>query len=49
MFLDNICGKAAIPPAVISKNRKRIVGGMEVVENAWPWQASIQFNGESMK
>ena len=46
MFADNICGKAAIPPVVITENKKRIVGGMEVVANAWPWQVSIQPSGE---
>ena len=46
---DSICGKSAIPPVTIFENKKRIVGGMEVVANAWPWQVSIQKAGESLK
>ena len=45
-FSDSICGKPAIPPVVISEKKKRIVEGMEVVPNSWPWQVSIQFHGE---
>ena len=49
-FSDNVCGKSAIPPVLNSKNRKRIIGGMEVVANAWPWQAylSLGFYGLSL-
>ena len=43
-FSENICGNAAFPPVLISK---RIVGGVEAVVNAWPWQVSHQRNGES--
>ena len=46
---DSICGKSAIPPVAIFENKKRIVGGMEVVANAWPWQVSLQLCGESLK
>ena len=33
----------------IFENKKRIVAGMEVVANAWPWQVSLQVSGESLK
>ena len=48
-FSDNICGKSAMPPVDIFENKKRIVGGREVVGNAWPWQVSLQLSGESLK
>ena len=40
---DIVCGQSAIPPVVISEKRKRIVGGIEAVANAWPWTVSLQF------
>ena len=47
---DIVCGQSAIPPVVISEKRKRIVGGMEVVANAWPWTVSLQSrNGKNGK
>ena len=46
---DSICGKSAIPSVAIFENKKRIVGGMEVVANAWPWHVSLQISGESLK
>ena len=45
---ESVCGISAIPPVIISKNKKRIVGGKEAVANAWPWQASLQIDGESL-
>ena len=27
---------------------KRIIGGVEAVANVWPWQVSLQRNGESL-
>ena len=44
-FPENICGNAAVPPVLISK---RIVGGVEAVVNAWPWQVSLQRFGKSL-
>ena len=46
---DIVCGQSAITPVVMSEKRKRIVGGMEVVPNAWPWTVSLQTSsvGES--
>ena len=35
-----------IPPVLISK--KRIVGGVGVLANSWPWQVSLQKNGKSL-
>ena len=44
-FSENICGNAAVPPVLISK---RIVGGVEAMVNAWPWQVSLKRFGESL-
>ena len=45
-FSEIICGRSAIPPVLSFENRKRVVGGMEVVQNAWPWQISLRRRGE---
>ena len=45
-FAERMCGLAVIPPILISKNR--IVGGVEVVANSWPWQVSLQRNSKSI-
>ena len=48
IFSKNICGISSISPVLFSKNRKRIVGGMEVVPHSWPWQVSFQAPGEKL-
>ena len=45
---DVLCGISAIQPAIFSKHKKRIVGGVEAVANSWPWHVSLQKSGGSM-
>ena len=44
-FSDSLCGIPKINPVLYPN--QRIVGGEETVENAWPWQVSLQ-QGESL-
>ncbi|XP_029464717.1 chymotrypsinogen B-like [Rhinatrema bivittatum] len=37
------CGIPAIPPVV--SNLQRIINGEEAVPGSWPWQVSLQYNG----
>ena len=45
-FPVRICGIPRIQPVVMSK--KRIVGGVEVVANAWLWQVSLQKDSKQL-
>jgi len=42
--LPSVCGKPAIAPN-LNKLSSKVVGGKEAIQNSWPWQVQVRYNG----